>query len=80
MYLSMSTLYSVINIILSRQFKKLLKIQNAIILISLTAMALLWIGLTIETVEAKSYEWGKATIPFIGAWDKEIIEDGELTY
>jgi Matrixin len=79
MYLSMSTLYSVIYIILSRQFKKLLKIQT-IILISLKAMALLWIGLTIETVEAESYEWGKATIPYIGAWDKEIIKDGELTY
>ena len=79
MYLSMSTLYSVIYIILSRQFKKLLKIQT-IILISLTAMALLWIGLTIETVEAESYEWGKATIPFIGALDKEIIKDGELRY
>ena len=75
----MSTLYSVIDIILSKQFKKLQKIQT-IILISLIVMALLWIGLTIEIVEAEPYEWGKATIPFIGAWDKEIIQDGELTY
>lgn len=79
MYLSMSTLYLVIDIILGRQFKKLLKIQT-ITLISLKAMALLWIGLTFETVQAEPYEWGKATIPFIGALDKEIIEDGELTY
>jgi predicted Zn-dependent protease len=79
MYLSMSTLYSVIDIILCRQFEKLLKIQT-IILISLTAMALLRIGLIIETVEAEPYEWGKATITFIGALDKEIIEDDELTY
>ena len=63
MYLSMSTLYSIIDIILSRQFKKLLKIQNVIILISLTtAIALLCIRLTIEIVEAEPYGWGKASM------------------
>ena len=75
----MSILYSVIDIILSIQFKKLLKIQT-IILIFLTAIVSLLIELTIEKVEAGSYEWGKATIPFIGALDKEIIKDGELIY